>query len=179
MGLRGRKEHDKLGNTYFITSTLLGFEKIFTINDKYCDILIDSLKHLIVEHTAGLIAYVIMPNHIHLIISLPEGESISDFMRDFKRHTSSKIREQLTGENKNSIIDKLTSLGGTGKFRLWMDRFDDLIVTTQKVLEIKINYIHNNPVKAGLVENMTDWKYSSARNYYLDGHSVIQIERII
>ena len=102
MGLRGRKEHDKLGNTYFITSTLLGFEKIFTINDKYCDILIDSLKHLIVEHTAGLIAYVIMPNHIHLIISLPEGESISDFMRDFKRHTSSKIREQLTGENKNN-----------------------------------------------------------------------------
>jgi len=42
-----------------------------------------------------------------------------------------------------------------------------------------MDYIHNNPVKAGLVENITDWRYSSARNYYLDDDSVFRVDRII
>lgn len=71
------------------------------------------------------------------------------------------------------------NLGGTGNYRLWKDRFDYLMIITEKTLKIKIDYIHNNPVKAGLVENFTDWKYSSARNYYLGDNSVINIDKII
>ena len=70
-------------------------------------------------------------------------------------------------------------MSGTGKYKLWKDRFDDLIVTSPKVLETKINYIHLNPVRAGLVKEMIDWKYSSARNYYLDDDSLICIDKFI
>ena len=56
-----------------------------------------------------------------------------------------------------------------------MDRYDDKIVTSEKILADKLNYIHFNPVKAGLVENMIDWKYSSARNYYCGDNSIIKV----
>jgi putative transposase len=56
-----------------------------------------------------------------------------------------------------------------------MDRIDDVVFYSEKVLRTKVNYIHNNPVKARLVSNPEDWKYSSARNYLLDDHSTIQV----
>ncbi len=179
MGRRGRKDFDKQGNTYFITTTVINFIKVFSISNEFCNVIINSLKYLIKEHKASLIAYVVMPNHLHLILLLPEGESISNFMRDFKRHTSVKIKELLIFNGKDSLVQKLVELSGTGKYKLWMDRFDDFIVTEQKTLETKINYIHNNPVKAGLVSEMTEWTYSSARNYYLDDNSVIEISKTV
>src|SRR5690242_2869621 len=108
MARRGRKDLDKSGNAYFITTTVMNFLNIFSLGDQYYDVVISSLKYLLNEHNGSLIAYVLMPNHIHLILSLPEGESVSDFMRDLKRHTSVKVREFLINENKNSLIEKLT-----------------------------------------------------------------------
>ncbi len=175
MARRGRKEFDKLGNTYFITTTVLNFIKIFPLNEKYYDILIETLKHVIKEHSATLIAYVFMPNHIHFIVYMPEGESISDLMRDFKKYTSFRIKKELESDNKLYLIEKFKEFSGTGNYKLWKDRFDSQIIVTEKVLTTKINYIHFNPVKAGLVSEMTNWKYSSASNYYKDDHSLIEV----
>jgi len=130
------------------------------------------------EHQSELIAYVIMPTHFHLIPLMKIGESISDFMRDFKKFTSTKIRKLLEEEGYNEIVEQLR-LNAAGyknqTFKLWMDRFDDVIVITEKVLQTKVNYIHYNPVKAGFVSKMEDWKYSSARNYLFEDHGVIEI----
>jgi hypothetical protein len=60
-------------------------------------------------------------------------------------------------------------------FKLWMNRFDDLVIENDKTLQIKIEYIHNNPVKAGLVDQPEQWEYSSARNYILCDHSLISV----
>lgn len=56
-----------------------------------------------------------------------------------------------------------------------MDRFDDFVIESEDTLQVKIEYIHNNPVKAGLVDRPEQWEFSSARNYILDGHSVIEV----
>jgi hypothetical protein len=56
-----------------------------------------------------------------------------------------------------------------------MDRYDELIITSERMLKIKINYIHFNPVKAGLVEKAEDWEFSSAGNYYLDDHDIFRV----
>lgn len=177
MGRRGRSAFDYNGNTYFITTTVIKHIKIFSFGDRYYDILINSLKFLIHKNKAQLICFVLMPNHIHLILFLPEGKGVSDFMRDFKHYTSGKIKHLLESEMKINLLKKLKELSGTGKYKLWMDRFDDLIITSDKTLETKMNYIHFNPVKAGLVAEMTEWKYSSARNYYLDDNSVIEVSK--
>jgi putative transposase len=56
-----------------------------------------------------------------------------------------------------------------------MDRFDDVLIYTDRIMETKILYIHNNPVKKGLVENPEDWKYSSYRNYLSNDAGLIKI----
>ncbi len=176
MSRRNRAIFDKQGNVYFITTTVKDFLRIFSLSEHYPLILLSSLKHLIKEHKATLLAYVIMPNHIHFVIYLPKGESVSDFMRDFKKYTSTKIRQQLENDNYTKLVEALRIDSTVKKprvFQLWMDRFDDLIITTEKTLVIKINYIHNNPVKAGLAEKCEDWKFSSARNYFSDDHRLI------
>ena len=177
MTRRGRSELDKEGNLYLITTTVMNFDNILTLSEKYTNIIIDSLRFLINEHKATLSAYVIMPSHIHLLIYIPEGESISDFMRDFKKFTSSAFFKEVQKDNNKILLQRLKSNSIGGKWKLWMDRFDSQIVLSEKFFKQKINYIHNNLVKAGLVEDITKWKYSSARNYYLEDNSVLEVSK--
>lgn len=155
----------------------MNWDNIFSIGDSYNKILISSLKYLLSEHQSELIAFVIMPSHIHLIL-MKAGESISNFMRDFKKYTSTKIRKLLEANGYTEIVERLR-LNSNGyknqTFKLWMNRFDDVIVLNDFLLKTKVNYIHYNPVKAGLVLKMKDWKYSSARNYLLEDHSIIEV----
>lgn len=179
MSIRGHKQFDKLANLHFITTTVIGFSKIFTEdnswNDTYCGIIIDSLKFELSKHSACLIAYVIMPSHIHLIIYMPEGESISEFLRDMKKFTSHKIKKQLYKDRYYKFIKIFRDASKTSGFNVWMERFDDYIITSEHMLEVKMGYIHDNPRRAELVKEVTDWKYSSARNYYSDDNSIIEV----
>lgn len=165
MARRVRKEFDKLGHTYFITTTVVNYERVFSIDESYNYIMLDSMKYLYGEHNSEIIAFVYMPSHIHFIITMNEGESISDYLRDFKKFTSKQIKLKLLDNDNKDLLFKLHELG---KYKFWMDRFDSQIILTEKILNIKINYIHYNPVKAGLVNEIDEWKFSSAYKYYRD-----------
>lgn len=119
-----------------------------------------------------------MPTHIHLIPLMKIGKSISDLMRDMKKYTSTKIRKLLESEGHYEIVKRLR-LNAAGyknqTFKFWMDRFDDVVIIKEETLKTKVDYIHYNPVKAELVEKIEDWKYSSARNYLYEDHSVIEV----
>ncbi len=168
MGLRGRSKFAGEVLTFFVTTTAVNFAKIFAEGDSYCEILANALRFQLEEHKAKLLAYVFMPSHIHLIVTLPTGKSLSDFMRDFKKYTSTRMRQRVEQDRKDRILQTLRRNAGGKRnqvFKLWMDRFDDLIVENDKTLIIKIEYIHNNPVKAGLVNKAENWTYSSAADY--------------
>jgi putative transposase len=99
----------------------------------------------VIDSKMILHAYVIMPTHFHLIIGSPKGgPGVSKFMHSLK----GRVREVLQGK---------------GKF--WQDRFDDLVLITEKQFRIKLNYVHQNPVRAGLVRNPEDWPYSSYKDW--------------
>lgn len=66
MSRRGRQRFDKLENTYFITTSVKKHLKIFSLSEKYYLVLLDSLKYLLIEHSAKLISYVLMPTHVIL-----------------------------------------------------------------------------------------------------------------
>ncbi len=156
----------------------MNFDKVFAGAEACYHILLESLKHQLTEHRATLVAYVFMPSHIHLIVAMPEGEDLSAFMRDFKKFTSTKTRQQLENDRQTFWVDRLRKNTAGKKnqiFKLWMDRFDDVVIETEEVLRVKIDYIHQNPVKAGLVERAEEWKFSSARNYLYDDHSLIEV----
>lgn len=144
MGLGNRSLFDKEGHVYFVTTTIMNWQNIFSMGDSYNEIIIDSLMHLLKEHQSELVAYVIMPAHLHLIPLMKIGESISDFMRDFKKFTSTQIRKLLEADGYNEIVEQLrqNALGYKNQtFKFWMDRFDDVVIITDRVLRTKINYV--------------------------------------
>ena len=177
MGLRGRKVFDLQAHTYFITTTVMHFARVFSLGESYNIILRDSLRYVVHVHSARLFAFVFMPSHLHLLIDLPDAESISDLMRDFKKFTSTKVRQQLDKDGHAIWIDELRrNASGRGHiFKLWEDRFDDVIVETEPSFSTILEYIHDNPVRAGLVKRQEDWPYSSARNYISNDFSFLEV----
>ena len=93
----------------------------------------------------SIIGFVIMPNHLHLIVGSKEGgPGIARFIHSLK----GMIRKQLVGNAK-----------------LWQERYDDLVLKSEKQFRIKLNYIHTNPVRAGLAAKPEDWSYSSYKDW--------------
>lgn len=178
MGLRGRSIFGDQGLVFFVTTTIVHHDPILGFGRHYYLILLESLKFVLSKYQAALFAYVFMPSHIHLVIAMPEKKSISDLLRDFKKYTSTRIRQQLEKDCKSDTIICLR-MNAKGKrnqvFKLWMERFDDLVIENDKKLQIKIDYIHNNPVKAGFIDLPEQWEFSSARNYILGNHSLISV----
>ena len=178
MGRRGRFHLSGQANTFFITTAVMNFARVFSLGEHYYAILRDSLQFVLREHHANLLAYVFMPSHVHLVAQIPEGENISDFMRDFKKYTSTRIRQRLDVDGRTEWLEQLrqNAAGRKQVFKLWMDRFDDLVLFSERQVRIKIEYIHANPVRAGLIDEPEKWKYSSARNYFQDDHSFIHVD---
>ena len=92
-----------------------------------------------------LICWCIMPNHVHTLIAPVEGMSLSEIMYDWKSYTTHAINKALNRKGK-----------------LWMMEYFDRYIRDNDHFQKVVNYIHNNPVKAGLVANPSDWRWSSA-----------------
>lgn len=174
----GRRNRTTLTNEhfFFVTTTILEFKNVFT-NDKRCEILINNIKHYQKVFDFIILAYVIMPNHFHWIVKVnPAKGTISDVMRDIKKYSAWDLLEVLEKENSFLLETFTLNKAGKQKRQLWMHRFDDEVIRDNKMFWVKLKYIHNNPVKAGLVSVPEKYKYSSARNYINNDHSVINVE---
>ncbi len=100
-------------------------------------------------------------------------------MRDIKKFTAWQIFDLVKKEglDKLEIIFMDEAMGIKDQIRkLWMKRFDDEVIRNGKIFWAKLRYIHNNPVKAGLVIKPEDYKYSSARNYVNKDNSIIEVD---
>lgn len=118
----------------------------------------------------SVVGYVLMPHHFHGLLGFKQIEKLSPFMQTFKSLSARRTRELLTSA-------EIASLTRSGRFSLWQPRFDDLIITSQEQLKIKLDYIHTNPVRAGLVTEPTDWRYSSARDWLGLGNGQVPIDK--
>ena len=178
MGRRGRNNLTE-ERFYFVTTTVVRFTPIFT-NYRFCDILISNIKHYREKYKFIVLGYVIMPSHFHWILIVnPNYGTISDIMRDIKKFTAWQIFDTLE-ENENDALLKIFEESANGlkdqTKKLWMPRFDDEVIRNQQMFWAKLNYIHNNPIKAGLVSRAEDYKYSSARNYINRDNSVLEVD---
>ncbi len=122
-----------------------------------------------------------MPDHTHYLFST-HGSSLSDIMRDYHSFTSKAITEFLTKDDRRKILQFfrvaaiLNERGNS--YKVWQDGFHPITINSEKFLRQKLKYIHENPVRKGFVTKPEDWKYSSARNYNCNDHSVIEVECI-
>ena len=121
-----------------------------------------------------------MTNHVHAIISHREQAQIPNIGRDFKCHTSTKIKDYLSGLGEFSQLFwiKLFHNKERGENKIWQAGYHPMAIKSGRFFAQKLDYIHFNPVKKGFVEKPEHWKYSSARNYILGDEHLIEIDRI-
>jgi len=151
--------------------TVVGWIDIFS-SDVYREILISSLRHCINEKGLNVYAYVIMTNHLHLIVNSSEPFALSSIIRDFKKFTSKAIIKQITPgpESRREWMLKLFSgyaleTSRHKEYMFWQSGNHAIELHNSKFTWIKVNYIHDNPVRAGFVKRQEDWIYSSISNY--------------
>jgi putative transposase len=153
---------------YFLTLTTVNWIDVFT-RKTYRDIVVDSLAHCQKEKGLELYCWVIMSNHLHLIARAKEGYKLSAVLRDMKKFTSKEILKTIQTEPESREKWLLLEMLSAGKanskkqtYQLWRNDNHPIELTSNAVIDQKVEYIHNNPVKAGIVVNPEDYVYSSA-----------------
>jgi putative transposase len=131
---------------------------------------LEQLRETMAHFQVAVVAYVIMPSHVHLLLGFRKVEKMSEIIQAFKRLSSKKLKALMSEELKSNFQF-------SSRFSFWQDRFDDVIVWSQKQFKVKIEYIHNNPVKANLVSTATDFEFSSARDWLSGEEGKIPISK--
>jgi len=156
---------------YFVTYTVINWMNVFT-SDIYRNVLLDSWKYCIKNKGLKIHAWCIMTNHVHMIIS-SDGEELSNIMRDMKSFTSTTLKRVIAGnpqESNKTRMLKIMKEAGTKNsnnngFQFWQQHNHPILLDTNYILDQKLDYIHNNPVKKGFVDEPENYLYSSARDY--------------
>jgi putative transposase len=141
-------------------------------NDLWRLLLCQSIDRAVSSHQFALVAFVLMPEHVHLLVLSPitSVSGVSRLLADIKRPFSGRIKNLLV-KDRDPLLSRLTVVERPGKlaFRFWQEGpgYDRNLSSKAAVLAA-IDYIHLNPVRRGLVARAVDWKWSSARWYVSD-----------
>jgi putative transposase len=119
--------------------------------------------------------YVVMPEHVHLLLSEPPDQTISDVLKALKQRISRDFRDGIPDSNKHLLPPGLRTLA-INLPRFWEPRFYDFNVYTQKKQIEKLEYIHANPVTRGLVDHPAAWIWSSYRFYDTGEQGLISVD---
>jgi REP element-mobilizing transposase RayT len=166
---------------YYLTFQVVNWIDVFT-RKRYRDIFIDSLKFCQKEKKLEIYGYVIMSNHIHLIVR--SGiDDLSSTVRDLKKYTSKQIVAAIDNpdESRRKWLLKLMEFEAqkrknAGNYQLWTHENHAIELYSNNFIIEKLDYMHNNPVRAGIVEHPEEYRYSSARNYAGLGSEIEIIE---
>ena len=158
-----RQLFDIEGHAFFVTFSC--YHRVPLLERDRCKgIVLGHLEVLSRRHRVGVVAYVVMSDHVHILLR-PEGAGkLSAFLQQWKRLTSFAISNFLKlKSNPEETPFGVRVRDRNGDIHVWQKRYYPFnIFTPEKALE-KIEYMHNNPVKAGLVDDPCAWPWSSAR----------------
>jgi putative transposase len=131
---------------FFVTTTLLNWRPMFS-KPVMLNELQQQLFELFPVKANALMGYVLMPSHVHLFVGCAKGGvQLAELMRTFKSLTARRL---FPGEGS-----------------IWMVGFDDLVIRSPKQFNVKLKYMHENPLRSGLVDDIFKWKWSSARFWH-------------
>jgi len=155
---------------HFLTFTVVGWVDVFT-RQSYRDIILDSLRYCQKEQGLIIYGYVIMSNHLH-IIARAENGNLSKVIHNFRKFTATKILAeiQVGTESRMEWMIKVFAYFAKYKsnykhFQFWKKDFHPIELSSNGWIRQKLDYIHLNPVKAGIVARPEQYLYSSASNY--------------
>lgn len=152
----GRKwtNQNSAGVLHFVTGNFLDRQRIF-LQPQCCIAFLRILKATIQSWPSKLVVYVLMPDHFHLICNPRDGR-IREFCRDLKSFAGKCIVQSSNFEFRETADGH----------RVWQESFKAMPLWSDWMISQKIDYVHANPVKAGLVRSAKDYYWSSFRSFY-------------
>jgi len=147
----------------YFTATNLEWQKLLK-PDKYKDIIINSLRFLVEDKRIKVFAFVIMDNHIHLIWQMMPDNDPEAVQRDFLKYTAQRIKKDLQ-ENHPKVLEYFKVDAKDRYYQFWERNALSVELRRHEVFTQKLEYIHWNPVKAGMCTLPEEYKYSSALFY--------------
>jgi putative transposase len=161
------KHFNQPGHVHELTFSCYQQRPLLT-NDLWRRLFCEAVDRAMERHQYRLFAFVIMPEHVHLIVH-PRGDAspIAALLKAIKQSFSSRIKRILE-ERPSPLLEQLTvrQRPGVMTFRFWQEGpgYDRNLIEPQAILAA-IDYVHRNPVRRGLCERAIEWKWSSARYY--------------
>ena len=158
---------------HFVTATVVDWIDVFS-RKVYRDCVIDCLDFCIKNKGMILYGYVIMSNHIHMIVQSNDGK-LSNLIRDFKKFTAKTILEKIQAEPESRrewMLERFhlatESHTRNEQYQFWKYGNHPEEIYSNKFMWSKLDYIHFNPVRSGIVDKASHYVYSSASNYVND-----------
>ena len=163
------RNQDKL---YFVTFTVIQWLDVF-IRRECRDLLLDSIRYCQKNKGLEVWAHCAMTSHAHWIMGRHGEPSLEGIIRVIKKYTSTKIIEAIAANDHESRRELLLWLferagkrnSNNTKYQFWQQHNQPIELNSNKKLDQRLNYIHQNPVEAGIVLSPEDYIYSSAMNY--------------
>ena len=167
---------------HFLTFTVIGWIDVFS-RETYKEKLLESLQYCIEEKGLAVHAWVIMTNHVHLIVST-KNNKIADVVRDIKKYTSRQIIElieQNPKESRKEWMLNIFSFAGKSNnnnknYQFWRQDYHPVELNTNEKLKQRLVYLHENPARSGLVWEAWHYKYSSALDYCTNEKGLLKVE---
>ena len=168
---------------YFLTFTVTDWIDIFTRKEYKIEI-VNSLNYCIQHKGLIVFAWCLMSNHLHLVCKTNDGFRISEIIRDFKKFTSKSIVKLVSEIPESRKEWMLYRFEFAGKFdnriknyKFWQETNHAVLLDNTEMIDQRINYTHENPVRAFIVSEPQDYLFSSARDYSGEkGYVTVQTE---
>ncbi len=157
---RGLKRFQQTRHSHFITFSCYRRQANFNSPETY-DLFVQCLEDMRQHFSMCVYGYVVMPEHVHLLLSEPERGVLADAIHYLKLSFAKRLRSREGRVEPRSF---------------WQKRYYDRNVRDAREFSIKLRYLHRNPVKRGLVREPAEWRWSSFRHYALREVGVVEIE---
>ncbi len=147
----------------FFTATILDW-KFLLAPDKYKDIIVNSLRYFVEANKIAVHAFVIMDNHIHLVWHIVHPNIPAQIQGNFLKFTARAFINDLRVTNPD-FLQEFYAGKKDRTYQIWKREPLSIDIWSESVLKQKLEYIHSNPVRAGICDCPEDYKYSSASMY--------------
>ena len=155
---------------YFVTFTIVDWVALLN-RPLYKHIIVDALNYCTKEKSLNILGYVIMDNHVHALLFAERG-NLPAIIRDFKQFTSKQLIKAIKSNSQESrkdwLLDKFLFVGKNSRnhfYKVWQDGYHGIEANSTIILEQKLEYIHQNPIRAEIVREAHDYCFSSAVDY--------------
>jgi len=169
--------------TLFISGNVAQRVPLFRLWREANQMVVENLDFYRSKYGFLLYGYVVMPDHYHVLVRVRPGTSLIPLLRDFKSAVGKQVVEGLARAGLPQLLERFrlrTQLRRSkdARFRILQADNDIVEVFTPRILRGKLEYMHNNPVKEGLVARPDEWMYSSCRAYEHGIQEPIRVDRL-